>query len=1149
MKRFFLNWWLLTGLAAILVAVLLVFVLPLVAPFMRPWWVRVLVVALIAATWGVFAILRAIKARRAAAEIARELAAANPGDAEAEALSGRMRSALAGLKTATGDKRDYLYARPWYVIIGPPGAGKTTALLKSGVQFPFSDAALKGVGGTRNLDFWFADEAVRVDTAGRYTTQTSDASVDQQGWDCFLKLVRRTRPLQPINGVLVAIGLDEILNSDRARLDDHAAAVRRRLAELRRTLEVSAPVYLLFTKADLLAGFSEFFDDLDVEGRRAILGATLPLGAPVGLDALLAEFDGVVQALADRVAKRLQEEGDPRRRSLILGFPSQVASLRARLARFVEGALTADQDTPPMVRGFYFTSGVQEGAPLDRILGGVAAVYDAPQTARGGQGGQGGQGGRAYFLNRLLKEVIFAEAGLVQSDPKARARRRTALIAGVAGVAAVSAAIIALWTVSFVRNHALQNQLLTGSQNVGTEVRETGVDLVEVRDSDPDLEQSLSLLRALHDLPRGYGDQAKGGTPLTMGFGLFQGGHAKAAKQAYLESLQRILLPRILLRLEHYMQAHAQEPLKIYEPLKVYLMLGGQGPLDPKAVKAWVTDDWAENALPGADRAKVREELAGHLDALLADPQLGRVWPGREAPLDGALIESARASVQTLSLADRAYAILRQKAAATDEADWRADSVLASGDRQAFLNGDAVMQLTVPYFFTSKGFERAYQPGLQTVAADLEKDLWVMGGDADKAAIRGQIAQVKPGVAALYAKEYIAAWDSVVQSLKPADYFTNPAALGAFTRAPSPLKVLLLEVRKNTTFSKPAIKVPSKFQKLAKAADAAMDSGGVDAGKTISDYFRPLTDYVGDGKGAAPVDDFLAAVKQAASANMAAGVAGGGLGGVSAQGQLASALGQVATSGVTAPAQLQGFVAAATQSGKGAAVSSAQNAIGQEYAANLSGACRGASDNRYPFYGAAQNDATAADMMRIFGLNGQFDSFVHDRLQALLVTSGPVWRWRTEDPVAAALDPASAEQFQKAGQIRDLLTSGLPIKVEAAGFGGAVTAAEFSAGGATYRFEPNTVGAKPVMWAPSNLPEAHVVLYSGTTEVRRFDGQGVWALFRLMDAAQKENAGPNAVKATFGQGAQFFALKITLPSDKNPFGRGGLWSFRCPSKL
>ncbi|HWU78525.1 MAG TPA: type VI secretion system membrane subunit TssM, partial [Caulobacter sp.] len=616
----------------------------------------------------------------------------------------------------------------------------------------------------------------------------------------------------------------------------------------------SAPVYVLFTKADLLAGFGEFFEDLDVEGRRAVLGASLPLDQPYDLEGLLGEFDSVVQALSDRVAKRLQEETDPHRRSLILGFPAQVASLRARLARFLDGALIADQDTPAKLRGFYFTSGVQEGAPLDRILGDVAAVYDAPVQSRPGQSG------RAYFLNRLLKEVIFAEAGLVQASPQARTRRRTALIAGVSAVAVVSVAVLALWSVSYARNRALQDRLLTGAQNISAEVRETGVDLVEVRDGDPDLEQALSLIRALRELPRGYGDQAKSGPPLTMRWGLFQGGHAKAAKQAYLDSLQRILLPRLLLRLERYMQEHAQEPLKLYEPLKVYLMLGGLGPLDAKAVRAWVSDDWEETVLPGADRAEVRAELSRHLDAMLADPQLGRVWPGREAPLDGALIDSTRAAVQTLSLADRAYAILRQKAAASDQADWRADTVLASGDRQAFLNGEAVLQSTVPYFFTRAGFERAYQTGLQTVASDLEKDLWVMGDDANKTAIRSQIAQVRPGVAALYAKEYIAAWDGVVQGLKPADYFSNPSALGAFTRTPSPLKVLLLEVRKNTSFGKPPpIRAPSKLKAAAKIVGATvLDAGGVDAGKTISNYFKPLADYVGDGKGAAPIDEFLA---------------------------------------------------------------------------------------------------------------------------------------------------------------------------------------------------------------------------------------------------------------------------------------------------
>jgi type VI secretion system protein ImpL len=52
-----------------------------------------------------------------------------------------------------------------------------------------------------------------------------------------------------------------------------------------------------------------------------------------------------------------------------------------------------------------------------------------------------------------------------------------------------------------------------------------------------------------------------------------------------------------------------------------------------------------------------------------------------------------------------------------------------------------------------------------------------------------------------------------------------------------------------------------------------------------------------------------------------------------------------------------------------------------------------------------------------------------------------------------------------------------------------------------------------------------------------------------MDAAQKQNAGPQALLATFGSGAQTAVFKITLPTDRNPFGRGGLWSFRCPVTL
>ena len=59
-------------------------------------------------------------------------------------------------------------------------------------------------------DWWFTDDAVLIDTAGRYTTQDSDAAVDKAGWDAFLDLLKRTRPRQPLNGVIIAIAMSDI---------------------------------------------------------------------------------------------------------------------------------------------------------------------------------------------------------------------------------------------------------------------------------------------------------------------------------------------------------------------------------------------------------------------------------------------------------------------------------------------------------------------------------------------------------------------------------------------------------------------------------------------------------------------------------------------------------------------------------------------------------------------------------------------------------------------------------------------------------------------------------------------------------------------------------------------------------------------------
>jgi hypothetical protein len=335
--------------------------------------------------------------------------------------------------------RGALHSIPWYILIGPPGSGKSTLLRESGLSFPYMTkgrSAIRGLGGTKNCDWWFADRGILLDTAGRYTTEAED----RDEWMAFLRMMKRGRGRRPINGAIVAIGLAEIVEATDAELSLYAENVRDRIDELTRELQIVFPIYLVFTKCDRLRGFVETFDTLNKEQRKQVWGFTFPFER--GKDFQVAEqfgkeFDELYKALCVRRVELLASDHFKKRKAQVYAFPLQFLSLRERLQGFLSQVQQPNpyQEVSP-VRGIYFTSGTQEGTTIDKILKVLRPAdleLDVPQESR-----------RCYFVDDVFNHVMFPDATMAAPTARSLQRDRRLRLGGAIALA-VLAIVVIVW--------------------------------------------------------------------------------------------------------------------------------------------------------------------------------------------------------------------------------------------------------------------------------------------------------------------------------------------------------------------------------------------------------------------------------------------------------------------------------------------------------------------------------------------------------------------------------------------------------------------------------------------------------------------------------------------------------------------------------
>lgn len=1215
MRKFILNPVFLGFIAVAILAASIWFVGDLL--FEDPGWIRLTIIGVIVLIWVLYSTWWLLRRRRANKAMLEEMATDVDSSGEAitaeeKALKDKFQSALRDLsklkfKSKLGGSR-YIYELPWYVFIGPPGSGKTTALKaleSSGLSFLMASGDkidIEGVGGTRNCNWVFTNEAVFIDTAGRYVQQGSDAAVDAAAWKNFLNLLKKNRPMEPINGAIVAISLGDLALASEAEIDGHARSLRQRLDELSAQMGARVPVYVMFTKCDLIAGFTEFFQPLGKDTREQVWGTTFDIGDPkdpaTAVKASLAqvgpEYDLLVERLGEMQFQRMQEEQDPQTRARIFGFPAQFASMKPVIDRFIQSSFATGLDSQPaMLRGYYFTSATQSGQPVDRLLSRMARDFGLGRQMVGMFSGKP----RSYFLGDLLRDVIFPEQGLVRRQLRGRRTSNAALkiaasVALLLAPVALAGMLYSVWSHDQAEATAFEgslNDFRTSvlSEGLG-EIRgdapalEDGADglpppapVVATPVADADVTRVLDPLKLLQDAKARL-DADTAAAPF-LGMGIDEISTLRAqADEAYVQALDDLFRTRLLFRLEQLMDARLDKPEELYEHLKAYLMVGGRAKtyFDPGYVRDYMLDQWRTDY--GAADTALLSELQSHLDPMLAAMEVGHI---KDRPLNDEGVSRAQAAVSQITFAQRAYSAMRRSRDARALEPW--DPVQVGGNRtdNVFVRASGVaLNDPIPGLFTYAGFWSYALPQSALAATVAKDEQWLLSESADTPS-RSEAGRIQQEILDLYQVEYVERWQAMMRDLRIVSFRDLEHAESVFrdiSAAPtvSPWVRILQGVAKQTDpAATPGSDSPllgeatkmiiaginNKAQRAGRLLQGGREEAATSApGRFVSDTFQELRDFVGEARAGSEIDD----VRKA-------------LNGVFRKvGDMRASNGQLTLlSGTSEGKALESAVRRAPDSIREPIVEMFRQietygtqgmkaALNDLWTGSILPACKASIEGRYPF--GRGDPVGLIDLQTVLGPNGQMDTYFRTEMARFVDQTRSPWQWTAEGRLLG-LSVQPLQFFEKVHKIRRaFFPNGLPNPQVNVGFlpkafPAGATAARISVGGQQEQFDAAQFQGRQLSWPgpqPANGALVAIAVGGADAEVGTevvFSEAGEWGFFKLLDQAASKprllGAGDRA-RVEFRIQGYPFLVELSLGSSVNPLSVAeDLKGFRCPSNL
>ncbi|WP_353173901.1 type VI secretion system membrane subunit TssM [Acinetobacter rudis] len=1048
-----------------------------------------------------------------------------------------------------GSSNEYIYQKPWFVVIGAPGVGKTTAILNSGLSFPIgSTDHVSKLAGTRDCDWFLTDEALLLDTAGRFVEQNDDQN-NTNDWNELLGLLKRCRPKQPINGLVLMLSAEDILSANDDKIKQQLQQIRLRLQEMQTSFNTTFPLYIIVNKLDLVSGFNQYFNYLDDQERKKVFGVPLdPLSETTAekINIMTDEIDRIVGRIQQNIFKSVSynnQVNDPS--DLAIGFSNEFNKFSHSLKSYLKRLLNLSRyDTDINLAGVYFTS-AEQVEDQSFILDENQNTLMQPKYLNN-ISTKLSEKARSYFINDIFQILLLDTANIAGIDVVWLKKQRKIYWVGVVALGIVFIILLSLLIRAFNYNSKYLTEI--SKQLALLEVNSKKVDPTEIS-------SVLNFTNSIYLLPKNNISTDLLDRSFSKNLGLGQHSDIEMAAFSKQQGLiDENVLPLISNEIENKLRGSIQSKdyKDIYNDLKAYLMLYDNKKYDKKYIYQWLLNNVILKTSTSPESVKSLEKL---LSETVITPQKS---------YDAELVTIARELLANTDIAEIIMQDLSTHTKGLDQKGFPVTSFVTMGGVSAnniFRRvSDKTLNDPVNILYTKFGYKNIFLPYVnKRLVGFYKEEKWVIGNEAQMKSVD----EVVTDIYRIYSQAYTTAWKNYIQDVRmvqPKDLQQAIVMSKQFSEKNSSLAGIIKGISLNTNLIDPvAVKSPQENQtkpelnELEKKATAQVNPKVMIDETKVQGYlenisgnfsqYQNLTQSSQESE--SQLDEIIRSINDLYVYLVALELS------MQSEDQLMPDVrplvnyrAQVNRLPDPFRPMLDAFVGKVTESSQ-AYKDSQMSSLVKQQDQMLQASCKSLVMNKYPFSSNAVQDLSIQELGQLFGKDGTYLTALSSNVTVSQNSKIP-YRYFLDNNVITRTQP-----YKDAETINMQLFAGKNVpKVDVVmiirAMDKEIDNLTISYDGQKYQYYHGPLNEVVLTWP---VKENRFTLDATAANERpeRLEVNGDWSLFRLIDKASKVINTPDGrgVLATFELGDKKVYIEFRAVSGKNPFNLSTLRAFKC----